>query len=38
MNFWKPKNKAVDSDAELVMKYRTSHDSKYVGEIGRAHV
>jgi RNA polymerase sigma-70 factor (ECF subfamily) len=33
MNFWQPKNKSVDSDAELVMKYRTSHDTKYVGEL-----
>ena len=33
MNFWKPKNKASETDAELVMKYRTSHDTKYVGEL-----
>jgi RNA polymerase sigma-70 factor (ECF subfamily) len=33
MNFWKPKNKATETDAELVMKYRTSHDTKYIGEL-----
>ncbi len=33
MNFWQPKSKTIETDAELVMKYRTSHDTKYVGEL-----